>query len=546
MDKIKELSAEALANLATEKRAAFDALIALEAPTADQVDEAETLASEIEQISAEQQRRDTASQRFADLKDRFSENTEEETSEEETSEGEETEEQAREEVSEEASEETEEAAEEGKRTAARGKVKSLAKKTSRPETPQQRNGMVTITAAADVPEFATGSTIEGIDQIGQALINRMRGFSPPRGNGETEDLRHFGVASIHRPFEKELTIDRGSDDMEVLAHAAKESRLDGGSLVAAGGWCSPSETLYDLTAPETTEGLISVPEVNVKRGGINFTLGPDFADFFSDANGRFVQTEAQAIAGTTKPCVTVDCPAFQEVRLDATGLCIKIPILTNATYPELVQRYVSGFLTAYQHKVSQDVLNRMLALSPAPRVLNGLGSSVDDTLEGLTLIADQERQRRRLSMSHTLEVILPFWVKNMFKADIRRRTQQNGPVSDQQVTSEFSAQQLNPQFIYNWQDLALADVVGPPAVDAEAYPATFDVLMYPAGTFVKGTSDVINLSAVYDAASLAENVYTGMFMEEGLLVAHMGFNANRVTVPVCNAGRRGAQDVTCP
>jgi hypothetical protein len=82
------------------------------------------------------------------------------------------------------------------------------------------------------------------------------------------------------------------------------------------------------------DGILSLPEVNVTRGGIKFTKGPQWADIYG--NIGFTQTEAQAIAGTTKPCYEVTCPTFTDVRLDAVGLCIKAPILTNAAYPEVV------------------------------------------------------------------------------------------------------------------------------------------------------------------------------------------------------------------
>lgn len=570
MDKYAELSIEDLAALGTEKRAAFDALIALDAPTVEQVNEAESLANEVEEIQAETTRRETeaaeAAEKFASLRTRFStdagdaapEQVEAEPAAAEEPTADAAEADAGEDNNEddstqqgEGEDDAEERQEpEGEVKASTKGVQELAAKTQRPAAPKRDAGVVSITAAADVEGFAAGSSLEGVEALSEAVVNRMKGFTPPTGDGSTERLQRFGVASIRRPFSKELTIDRGSDDMEVLSFAADEKRLESGegsgSLVAAGGWCAPSETMYDLASPETTEGLLSIAEVNVKRGGINYTFGPDFADFYTDPNGMFIQTEAQAIAGATKPCVTVDCPPFQEVRLDAVGLCIKIPILTNAAYPELVQRYVSGFMTAYQHRVSAETIARLVALADNTRTLTGLGSSVDDTLEGLTLIADQERQKRRLSMTQSLEVLLPFWTKNMFKADLRRRTGQTNPVTDQQINAHFSAANLSVQFLYNWQDLPLVDNAGTTTVDeANTYPASFQALMYPAGTFVKGTNDVINLSAIYDAASLAENVYTGLFMEEGLLVAKMGYDSNLVTIPTCNAGRRGALDITC-
>jgi hypothetical protein len=67
--------------------------------------------------------------------------------------------------------------------------------------------------------------------------------------------------------------------------------------------------------------------------------------------------------------------------------------------------------------------------------------------------------------------------------------------------------------------------------------------MYPAGTFVKGTSDVITLNAVYDAASLATNIYTALFFEQGILVAKMCYEAALITLPFCNTGKTGVASV---
>lgn len=572
MDKFNELTADALATLATEKRSAFDALIALDAPTVAQVEEAASLADEIEAIQAEQTRRETeaqaAAEKFASLKSRFANGNDEPDAEETPAEDAPVEEQR--EVEGDAPAEDAPAAEaentdnEGEAVTpdepgtgdarmepqgdigARAKgVATLAAKTSRPQAPKRDMGTVSLLAAADVPGFSAGSDLTDLETLGQAVVNRMRGFVPPAGDGRTEEWRHFGVASIKRPFDPEFTIDRGTDDMEVLTRAVQENRLDGGSLVAAGGWCAPSETLYDLTGDETDEGILSLPEVNVRRGGIRFTYGPQFADFY--ANAGFIQTEAQAIAGATKPCVEISCPDFEEVRLDAVGLCIRVPILTNAAYPELINRFISGTMVAHQHMVNANVITRLVALAGGARVATGIGSTAHDTLSALTLIANQRRQASRLSFTASFEVVVPFWVKDVLKDDLSLRTGQTQPVTDQQLNAYFAARNLAVSYVYDWQDLPTVDDAGTVGVnESMTYPGDFDVLMYPAGTFVKGTSDVINLNAVYDAASLATNTYTGLFMEEGLLVAQMKpAGADLVTLPVCSAGRTGAADLTC-
>lgn len=69
--------------------------------------------------------------------------------------------------------------------------------------------------------------------------------------------------------------------------------------------------------------------------------------------------------------------------------------------------------------------------------------------------------------------------------------------------------------------------------------------MYPAGQWARGMADVISLSTVYDAASLAVNTYTGVFFEQGLLVADGCYDSFKVTLPICAAGQSGASSLTC-
>jgi hypothetical protein len=543
-----ELTDDALATYATTVREAFDAITVLEAPSEAQVSEAEGYADHLDAIGTEQGKRVEAAAKLAArtsaLRNRFSDSAPEagETAEEGTEEEDAVEEEDSE----------EEDAHLGTRTVhqppgteqSRSTVVALARKVSRPAKPAATRVPVTITAAADVPDFATGSKLNGLETVATAVVNRMRGFGAPSGDGVREDLRHVGVASFRLDFPAELTIDRHSDDMEVLALAARESRLPGGSLVAAGGWCAPSETIYDLCAGETAEGLASVPEVNVARGGIKYTTGPDFSTIYSSVG--FCQTEAQAIAGATKTCIDVVCPAFVEVRLDACGICVKAPILTNAAYPELVQRYVSGSMVAHQHKMNAKVLNSIAAGSTA-KTFSGLGATATDTWDGLTIYADQIRQKYRLGITSSLEVIVPFWVRDALRADISRRNaiDVDTPVTDAILDAEFALRHLAVQYVYDWQELPYADVTGPPAVDSDAWPKTFDALMYPAGAWVKGTADVINLNAVYDAASLATNTYTALFFEQGILTAKMCYDSVKVTLPVCSGGRSGISNLTC-
>jgi hypothetical protein len=165
----------------------------------------------------------------------------------------------------------------------------------------------------------------------------------------------------------------------------------------------------------------------------------------------------------------------------------------------------------------------------------------------MEVMAERTRQTYKLPFNATMEAVAPHWVLGAYRADLSNRT--GVPleaVTEQQVKAHFRARQINIQFVYDWQELPLVDVGGTAGInEAVAYPTTYNALLYPAGTFVFGTAPVINLSTVYDAASLAANQYTGLFTEQGWLVAKRRFHADLLTFPVCNAGRTGAANLTC-
>ena len=445
----------------------------------------------------------------------------------------------------EASAETDEAgtSEEKDAVTASARTKKSAREAlggTKPADGPAKTKPLTVVAAADVPGFSTGTEIPSVEALGKAISSKVNAFpkfrAPSRGLGEvqthTEDLRTFAVAQLHKDFSPELQADN-NNVMEVLDEVRKESRLPGGSLVAAGGWCAPSETLYDLPSSETTDGLIDVPEFQVKRGGIRYTRGPQFGDFYGKG---FKQTEAQAIAGTTKPCVYVPCPDFDEERLDALGLCIKTNILQDAAWPELTKRFVSGALTGWQHWRSADIINRMVTIAGAARAVGNVGSVGVNALNALELVIEEKREKYRLARNATMEAVAPNWLKGAIRADYAMRTGIDLlNVTDQMIDAHFKSRGARVQWVYNWQMLTEGE---------EGYPATVNILVYPAGTYAVGVADVINLSAVYDAASLTVNEYTGLFFEEGLLVVSQEFDASLLTINVETAGNTGAADNT--
>lgn len=400
-----------------------------------------------------------------------------------------------------------------------------------------------ITAAADVPDVPAGSRMGDLHDVAKAFIARSKAFPHTKpGEQPRSRTRHqYPIATFSRGDFDGLTDEdtRYADGMALLAAAGDEKRLPGQSLTASGGWCAPSETIYDLCDNRASlDGLWDTPEMGITRGGIRFTQGIDWRPVFAGGGYLgFWQTEAQAIAGTTKDCFEVTCNEFDEERLDAVGVCIKAPILTNVAYPELVRQWIEGTLIAQQHRVSATLLHKAVnALGPAVP-LGGAGGLTYEMLTSLELVGLGLKEDERMSFGETLEIVVPHWIKAAIRGDLANRTGVDMlAVSDQQITAYFAARGLRIQFVYNWQGLG-----GSPVID---YPDTVTVAMYPAGTFVKGTADVISLDTVYDSTDLTSNIYTAAFVEEGVLLAQRCGNGTLVEIPVCVSGQTGAADLS--
>jgi hypothetical protein len=396
-----------------------------------------------------------------------------------------------------------------------------------------------LTASADVPGFATGGPISDLDGIGKALVSRMKGLPTTRLGGEQGVQARYSVAQIDLAASRTdgLVQTHTSNDQELVTKASKEQRLPNGSLTAAGGWCAPSETLYDLCVTETTDGLLDLPSITVNRGGIRYTKGPSFDSIYNTAGLGWWLTEAQVIAGTpAKTCIEVTCPPFTEVRLDAVGICIKAPLLTLAAYPELVRRFTEGALIAQQHKQDAAILAKIVAGSTALNAVGNYANTIDSLAE-LEMVANYQRQQWRSSFTQTFEILLPAWYKSVVRADLARR---GGVdlinVTDQQIEAYFSNRHLRPQWLANYLPLPTA------TANAFTIPATIDAVIYPAGTWVKGTTDVITLDAVYDSTTLLTNEYTALFAESGVLVVNTCWDSVKATITTKATGQVGAHD----
>ena len=416
------------------------------------------------------------------------------------------------------------------------------------ETPVEDTSRARLTVA-DVPGFAADSDAS-FEDLAVALDRRLQGFNSGAYGaaaraGRAMSERH-SLAVVRKSFDERATVGSPESADAAMAFAVNEKNLPGGSLVAAGGWCAPSETVYDLLEDESRDGLISLPEINVTRGGIKFTKGPKFADLYAAPSFNFTEEEAKAgkYAPTSatdptnkvgpKPVYNVPCTDFEDVRLSAAGLHIQANLLQQRGYPELVARTIRGALVAHEHKMSERILASMERQSTAVSMDAGQIGAAAPILTAIELQVEHYRYAQRLSRSTTLEAVFPYWVHGAIRTDLSRRQGVDlTDVNDARIDAWFKARGVNPQFVYDWQALTGA------AGDFKVWGTSLKFLLYSAGTFVKGGQDVITLDTVYDSTLLGQNDYTALFTEEGYLVAKRGHDARVVTVPINPNGGTG-------
>lgn len=558
---LADLSDDALRELEAEGRNAFNDLSIDEDSTAEQIAEAETVADAVDTVRGELAARATAAKERADkvaaLSERMAEPEDEEEPVEdeapivevpvEDAEDEEEEEMAVEalplpqtpEAAPVAEETTPDA--EASTTTQEGDVESTteqpeavaaaaspseraAQNASTPSIPKAPAVLIA-SAAPDVPDHSTGQRLDGIEGITAAVTARLSSLDRSGGSPHKQRL---GAVRLTRTFDDAHRQEAFRSDDEML-DAVYASALENQHLVAAAGWGSPSETLYGLCSGDnTTDGTLSIPEFSVSRGGIRYTKGTDYS-VVAAAIG-FDHTEAEVIADTPKGAYTVPTPSFTDVRLEAVGVVVRAGLLQRVGYPEQIADIVQKALIAHQHKVSAKSIAAIsaaagTALTPVDE------AALSSTLDSLLFAAESMRQIHRLSDSRVFEVILPHWMKEALKAEIGRRTARPGiAVTDAEVKEYFSSRNLAVQFVYGLDELTT------PAVKP---PDTATALIYPAGSWMRGQTDVANLDTVYDSTLLNTNEYTALFTEEGVLNVQKCLGTYKLTIPVSATGRTG-------
>lgn len=395
---------------------------------------------------------------------------------------------------------------------------------------------IEIMASVDVPGFRPGEVVE-LSDITDGVMRRATGLKTAGGGTGL-------VASYKLPFPDELVVKDSSSAPEgskALMHAADQRRLNGGDLVASGGWCAPSETVYDITDIACPDMLWDLPEVQINRGGLRFFRTPAL----DVAALTFVHTEQDDIAGNTKPCFDIPCPAPLDVRAQAQGVCLSAGILTQRFFPELIDWYVRNSMVAHEIRIKSEAYDTaragIIGATPTRAVtVRASFAAFSAVYEAVALQAADMIERYNLCDSTQLEVVFPWWSKNLFLADLAR---QDGvaleDLDESRLTSAFAKLGVNVQWARGLAPAVPTDIGG--TALATTWPDAVEFMIYPAGNYQLGRGPEVNLGVIIDSVTVSTNDEKIFSEEAVMLIDRLGL-ARLVTVDVCPDGSVGGRN----
>lgn len=366
----------------------------------------------------------------------------------------------------------------------------------------------------------------------------------------------------------------GGQPLESLVAALSPNATLPGAINSV--WCAPYEIDSTLCDPqETGDGFLDLPTVGVRPPGVIYTQGLDWWRLFDF--GTMVESADPCF---TKPSISMPCPEWTQADVTIEPFMIESCILKERAFQSWYDMFVRRALLAFRRWQNVQVLEKVLALIAAQPGTNTVDFSVappatptpfgttHTTLDNLSLLATWYRDLYRMNRNSTMEVVAPHWVRNVLRDDLAKRTGiGRDDVTDGQIDSWFANRGLRVQYIYDWQSLvATADLApatgnvpgtNPPVAKQiavfplapgtppppsgvptpiKSYPATFDVLLFPAGTFMAGRVEMFRMDGLYDAANLKLNKYTKLMFEDGVTVMQRCYRALRAKLPVCTNG----------
>jgi hypothetical protein len=404
-----------------------------------------------------------------------------------------------------------------------------------------------LVASANLAGFTAGERIDDAEKLANAFwagVQTTAGYrhgprvKVPIARAGSERLEDLG-----------FTPDRILDS-NVRENARKISAVTSpNAVVAAGGVCAPMPVQYDLPVLAGSEARPVRDEMLTRfgadRGGV-VTLPPPVLTDLDGAITIWDNDTDTTPGGSTKACLTVDCPAEDETLVQAIVQCLQFGNFRARFFAEQIEAWMR--LAAVNHARRAENESLSTIGSGSTQVTHGqILGSIPDVLAGLDLASAGIRSRHRLGRMFPLRFGFPEWLLANMRTDEARRipgtvtTDERYALAEAKILQWFAARNINPTIFLDGES---GQVFGPqgdgPLV---GWPSTVVTYLYPEGSWLFLDGGTLDLGIVRDSVLNGTNNFQ-MFSETFEATHFHGVESYRLTMDICPDGTvSGTSDI---
>jgi hypothetical protein len=437
-------------------------------------------------------------------------------------------------------------------------VADIPKSAIRPESRPNlapTGSTVTLTAGGDIPGFSAGMPIEEAD-IGRAFAEKANSLLASGHEGSSANVL---TMRIEYPEERRLAHKDPALFVEeqVKAVTASAARTRGltvnqgtpKALVAAGGLCAPVAVDYSLMTLGTPRRPVrdALVRFGAERGGIRFITPPKLSDVAPGVSLWTNTTDAAWTTGAaTKPYVIVKCGVETVVKVDAIVLGMVVGNFSRMTFPEQFAAWWELAQVQFARFADGRLLDLIATNSTATTSAQDLGAA-RDILVHLATAAAGYRSRNRMEPDQILQVLLPFWARDIMRADFTRQHPGDEAVqlADAEIDGYLAASNLEPTFYLDTPSTGTNQVfTSQGAGPLEGFPAKVQAFMFSPGTFLHLDGGELNLGTEIRDWTLDQANNVAAFLETFESVAMHGVEALSLSFTACDNGWTAAAQST--
>lgn len=395
-----------------------------------------------------------------------------------------------------------------------------------------------LTAAANLPGHQGGKQVRSKRELASMFAAAYSMcMTHERGNAATK----VRVATIGKRADLAYDAPDFLDRNAGLNIEKIEARAGMTAMAASGGICVNPQIDYAQPVIGTDARPVQdqmLVNFGADRGGVTTIPSPIITDVVGAVDVWTNENDITPADPTTKPCLTVTCPEEVTTVIEAITRCLKFGNFKARYFPELIDAWMQ-------------LVNVWGARFSESRLLDtiGDGSTQVTSGEGLSAFRDVlttlDRQLAQFASFYrtgdiTFTFGLPFWARNLFRADIARQlpvgtVDETLAFADSQIDQAFAVRGLNP--VYFWDGETGSDQIWGAQGDAPAngWPDTIVGYLYPAGSWLGLNGGELNLGLYRDDTLVGTNDVKFFF--ENMEAAHFrGTDSRRIEFDVCPDG----------